>query len=74
VLDEGGEEERAIVAFEEDLSRHPEAGGGTEERDVRGVAPHRPAVHEPVRPRRAVPQAELLRVSRVVGTAISRTI
>jgi hypothetical protein len=46
LLHEGGEEQPPLPALEEQLSRQPETGSGTEGRDVRGAAPHLPAEQE----------------------------
>ena len=48
-LYEGGEEQRVLLAFEEQFARQPEAAAGAKERDVRGAAPDLPAEHKPVR-------------------------
>ena len=46
---EGGEQQRVLLAFEEQFARQPEAAAGAKERDVRGAAPDLPAEHESVR-------------------------
>jgi hypothetical protein len=48
-LYEGGEEQRLLLASEEQFARQPEPAAGAEERDVRGAAPDLPAEHKPVR-------------------------
>jgi len=48
-LYEGGEEQRVLLAFEEQFARQPEAAAGAKERNVRGAAPDLPAEHKSVR-------------------------
>lgn len=44
-LYEGGEQQRVLLAFEEQFARQPEAAVGAKECDVRGAAPDLPAEH-----------------------------
>ena len=45
MLHEGGEEQRVLLALEENFGWQPDAGPGTKERELRTAAPHFPAEH-----------------------------
>jgi len=58
LLHEGGEQQRVLLALEEQLGRHPDARAGSKQDEVGGTAPHLPAEHESVRPSATEPQAK----------------
>jgi hypothetical protein len=49
LLHEDGDEQRVLLAHEEDFGRHADAGVGAKHREVRGTASQLPAEHESVR-------------------------